>query len=74
MIATLRALTYDDLREMPDDGQRYEIIGGELIVIPAPRREHQEVAANLNIALCALGCLLHGSNSSAQRIHATVWP
>ena len=30
MIATLRPLTYDDLLEMPDDGQRYEIIGGEL--------------------------------------------
>ncbi len=24
MIATLRPLTYDDLLEMPDDGQRYE--------------------------------------------------
>ena len=26
MIATLRPLTYNDLLEMPDDGQRYEII------------------------------------------------
>ena len=24
MIATLRPLTYDDLRDMPDDGQRRE--------------------------------------------------
>jgi Uma2 family endonuclease len=48
MIATLRPLTYEDLQEMPDDGQRYEVVGGELIVNPAPRREHQEVVANLD--------------------------
>ena len=72
MIVTLRPLNYDDLRDMPDDGQRYEIICEELVVNPAPRREHQEVAANLNIAPGVLGCLLDGANSSAQPIHATV--
>jgi Uma2 family endonuclease len=48
MIATLRPLTYDDLVQMPDDGQRREVLGGELIVNPAPRRDHQEVVANLD--------------------------
>jgi Uma2 family endonuclease len=48
MIATLRPLTYDDLQDMPDDGQRYEIIGGVLLVNPAQRRDHQEVVANLD--------------------------
>ena len=48
MIGILRPLTYEDLRQMPDDGQRYEVIGGELIVNPAPRRDHQEVVANLD--------------------------
>jgi Uma2 family endonuclease len=48
MIATQRPLTYDDLRELPDDGNRYEIIGGELVMNPAPRRDHQEVVANLD--------------------------
>jgi Uma2 family endonuclease len=43
MIATLRPLTYDDLLAMPDDGQRYEIINGELIVNPAPTSGHQRV-------------------------------
>jgi Uma2 family endonuclease len=43
MIAALRPLTYDDLLEMPDDGQRYEIIDGELIVTPAPAIKHQRV-------------------------------
>jgi Uma2 family endonuclease len=47
MIATLRPLTYDDLRDMPDDGQRYEIIDGELIVTPAPTMGHQRVVGRL---------------------------
>ena len=48
MIATLRPLTYDDLMQMPDDGNRREVLAGELIVNPAPQRDHQEVAANLD--------------------------
>jgi Uma2 family endonuclease len=47
MIATLRPLTYDDLLDMPDDGQRYEIIGGELVVTPAPTANHQRVLFQL---------------------------
>jgi Uma2 family endonuclease len=47
MIATLRPLTYDDLLEMPDDGQRHEIIGGELIVTPAPSWNHQRVLGEI---------------------------
>lgn len=43
MVATLRPLTYDDLLDMPDDGQRYEIIGGELIVNPPPTWGHQQI-------------------------------
>jgi Uma2 family endonuclease len=42
-----RPLTYDDLRQMPDDRNRYEIIGGELIVSPSPNRAHQIVAYRL---------------------------
>ena len=33
-------LTRDDLDAMPDDGYRYELIDGILIVSPAPRRVH----------------------------------
>jgi Uma2 family endonuclease len=43
VITALRPLTYDDLLEMPDDGQRYEIIDGELIFTPAPAIKHQRV-------------------------------
>jgi Uma2 family endonuclease len=39
--------TYDDLRAMPDDGKRYELIDGVLVVTPAPSYEHQEVSGNV---------------------------
>ena len=45
------ALTYDDLRAMPDDGHRYELVDGTLIVTPAPKIPHQRVVGRLFIAL-----------------------
>jgi Uma2 family endonuclease len=33
--------TYSDLRRTPDDGKRYEIFDGELVVTPAPAPPHQ---------------------------------
>ncbi len=42
-IAT-RRYTYEDLGDTPDDGKRYEIIGGELIVSAAPVRKHQKLS------------------------------
>lgn len=47
VIATLRPLTFADLQDMPDHGQRYEILGGELIVTPAPTAAHQRVLGEL---------------------------
>ncbi|MCB1297030.1 MAG: Uma2 family endonuclease [Gordonia sp.] len=46
-----RDLTRDDLDAMPDDGYRYELIDGILIVSPAPRRVHQRAVGNLYLAL-----------------------
>ena len=34
---------YTDLLNLPDDGRRYEIHGGELVAVPAPRVRHQVV-------------------------------
>ena len=46
-----RALTRADLEAMPDDGHRYELIDGVLIVSPAPRIRHHRVAGRLYKAL-----------------------
>jgi len=44
------AVTYytaDMVRALPDDGQRYEVVYGELLVTPAPRLWHQEVVRRI---------------------------
>ncbi len=38
---------YTDLVNMPDDGRRYEIHGGELVVVPSPRLRHQVVVGTV---------------------------
>lgn len=44
-------LTRDDLDALPDDGHRYEILDGSLIVTPAPVPRHQMVVGELHYAL-----------------------
>ena len=46
-----RPLTRADLEAMPDDGHRYELIDGVLVVSPAPSREHQRAQMRLIGAL-----------------------
>src|SRR3954454_21132687 len=57
-------LTYEHYLELPNDGNRYEIINGELFVSPAPSTKHQLASINLSIVIGthvkanALGMLL----------------
>jgi Uma2 family endonuclease len=43
-----------DLAGLPDDGLRYEILDGVLLVSPAPSKRHQRVLANLYDAFRAV--------------------
>ncbi len=43
--------TADDLDFLPDDTNRYEIIGGKLFVSHAPHLDHQKVASNFNVLI-----------------------
>ncbi len=44
-------LTYPELRVMPDDGKRYELIDGEVFVAPAPSEKHQRVLGRLYLSM-----------------------
>jgi Uma2 family endonuclease len=46
-----RHWTVDDLLDLPQDGNRYEIIDGELFVTPAPSLRHQEAIAEMHVRL-----------------------
>ena len=50
MSVLTRPLTYDDLLHTPDDGKRYEIIGGDLYVTPVPVPKHQQLSGRLYVA------------------------
>jgi len=52
-IASSGPFTRADLEHMPDDGRRYEIIDGVLIVSAAPGRMHQRAAFELAVLLRA---------------------
>jgi Uma2 family endonuclease len=43
--------TADMVRALPEDGNRYEVVHGELLVTPAPRVPHQLVVTRLSTEL-----------------------
>jgi Uma2 family endonuclease len=45
--------TAEGVRALPDDGNRYETVHGELLVTPAPKLWHQEVCGRIYVALRA---------------------
>ena len=47
MATETRPWTRADLARLPDDGNRYEVLDGELFVTPQARYDHQVIAAGL---------------------------
>jgi len=50
MSVAARTLTYEDLCRAREDGNRYELIDGELIVIAGPSPKHQWTSSELFLA------------------------
>ena len=51
MAATIPYYTVEDLENFPDDGNRYELLDGVLLVTPGPSFAHQAVATVLAMKL-----------------------
>jgi hypothetical protein len=64
-----RPLTRADLELMPDDGHRYELIDGVLIVSPGPQLPHQDVVGNLYSV-----ARVHPTGRSCWRRSRSRWP
>ena len=43
--------TYEDYRELPNDGKTYQVIGGKLFMRPAPSTRHQKICRNLSFII-----------------------
>ena len=53
MPETLQRWTAAQVRELPNDGPRYEVVDGELLVTPAPSFDHQQAVLELVTTLQA---------------------
>ena len=43
--------TYSEYARLPDDGNRYEVVDGEVLVTPAPTPHHQKIVGRLLVML-----------------------
>jgi Uma2 family endonuclease len=57
--------TADAVRALPDDGNRYETVRGELLVTPAPGGMHQPFLSDLHVIL--------GSYLAAHGVRGLLW-
>ena len=44
---TIKKWTLEELHSLPDDGNKYELVRGELFVTPPPTDDHEVIAARL---------------------------
>jgi Uma2 family endonuclease len=81
-MASTLALTIADLEAMPEDGRRYELIGGAIVMTPAPSTVHQRAVGWLHVILrgaCPPGHEVFLAPTDldlpdAQRVHGSVGP
>jgi Uma2 family endonuclease len=83
MVLPVPRFTIDMLDDFPDDGIRYELLEGSLLVTPAPSAHHQIVATRLVTILAnslgnaahvvAVGAIQRGDNTQLQP-DILVWP
>ena len=67
---TAAPTTWDDVLRMPEDGNRYEFIGGRLYITPAPVTWHQLISKRLQWALMEM--LEHGGHGQIEDV-VDVW-
>ena len=48
MAAAIKHWTLDELHRLPDDGNKYEIVRGELFVTPPPTDDHETIIARVS--------------------------
>lgn len=53
-------VSFADLRELPHDGNRYEILEGVLAVSPSPNRKHQDIVRRLAAFFIGVEAAGHG--------------
>ncbi|HEV8355173.1 MAG TPA: hypothetical protein VGQ17_00220 [Gemmatimonadales bacterium] len=51
VVPEARRYSVAEVLDFPPDGNRYEVVAGELLVSPAPRDRHQLIILRLVIAL-----------------------
>ncbi len=76
MVLPVPRFTIDMLVDFPDDGNRYELLEGTLLVTPAPTWDHQVIATRLVLLLgnalgadaqvVAVGAIQRGKNTQLQ--------
>jgi Uma2 family endonuclease len=56
----VREWTYEEFARLPDDGNRYEVIAGELYVTPPPETPHQVASGRFFLEMSLFATRQHG--------------
>jgi Uma2 family endonuclease len=62
--------TLEELHSLPDDGNKYELLHGELFVTPAPTFDHETTIARLHAVLLPF-VMAHGRDTSTAETRSS---